>query len=61
MKASYFFNFTDPQGVRHAQQGELYIPGTDHSNLTVTVLPSNKVEMNVPTDRVAWESWFGLL
>jgi len=62
MKASYSFNFTDPQGARHTEQGELYISGYDNSNLTVTILPSTAVEMNVPTPRlVFWESWFGFL
>jgi len=62
MKASYSFNFTDPQGLRHAEQGELYISGTDSSNLTVTILPPNTVKMDVPEDRlVSWESWFGFL
>jgi len=62
MKASYSFNFTDQQGARHSEQGESYISGTDSSNFTVTILPSNTVKMDVPTDRmVSWESWFGFL
>lgn len=62
MKSSYSFNFSDPQGEQHTEKGETYIPGNDSSIITVTILPSNKVEMTLPTDRlVSWESWFGLL
>jgi hypothetical protein len=62
MKSSYFFNFTDPQGVHHTEQSVTYIYGNDSSNVTVTILPSSTVEMNVPTyPFVSWESWFGLL
>jgi len=62
MKSSYYFNFTDPQGTRHTEQGELYISGTDSDTHTVVILPSNKVEISLPTGRlVSWESWFGFL
>lgn len=61
MSSSYSFNFTDPQGVRRTEQGEMYVSGTDSSNLRVTIFPSSKVEMSLPTHRVSWESWFGLL
>lgn len=62
MKSSYYFNFTDSQGTRHTEQGELYISGTDSNAHTVVILPSNKVEMSPPTGRlVSWESWFGFL
>ena len=61
MKSSYSFNFTDRQGVRHTEQGETYIYANDSSNVTVTVLPSSRVEMSLPTHPlVSWENWFGL-
>jgi hypothetical protein len=62
MKSSYYFNFTDSQGTRHTEQGELYISGTDSDTHTVVILPSNKVEMSFPRfHSVSWESWFGFL
>jgi hypothetical protein len=62
MKSSYYFNFTDSQGTRHTEQGELYITGTDSDTHTVVILPSNKVEISLPTGRlVSWESWLGFL
>ena len=62
MKSSYYFNFTDSQGTRHTEQGELYITGTDSDTHTVVILPSNKVEISLPRARlVSWESWFGFL
>lgn len=61
MKSSYFFNFIDPQSVRHIEQGNLDIGGTDSYDIKVTILPSNKVEMSLPTHRVSWESWLSLL
>jgi hypothetical protein len=62
MKSSYYFNFTDSQGPRHTEQGELYITGTDSDIHKVVILPSNKVEIRLPTGRlVSWESWFGFL
>lgn len=62
MKSSFSFNFTDAQGERHTEQSETYIPANDTSTITVTIDPSNKVEMSLPTGSlVSWESWFGLL
>jgi hypothetical protein len=62
MKSSYYFNFTDSQGTHHTQQGELYITGTDSDTHKVVILPSNKIEISLPTGRlVSWESWFGFL
>lgn len=61
MKSSYSFNFSDSQGERHSERSETYIPGNDSSVITVTVFPSIKVELTLPTYRVSWESWFGLL
>jgi hypothetical protein len=61
-KASYSLNFTDPQGIRHSEQSELYITGTDSSNLTVIIVTPDTVKMDVPKGRlVSWESWFGFL
>lgn len=62
MKSAYYFNFTDSQGTRHTEQGDLYISGTDSDTHTVVILPFNKVEISEPTGRlVSWESWFGFL
>lgn len=62
MSSKYYFNFTDSQGTRHTEQGDLYISGTDSNTHTVVILPSNKVEISEPTGRlVSWESWFGFL
>ena len=62
MKSSYYFNFTDSQGTSHTEHGELYITGTDSDTRTVVILPSNKVEISLPTGRlVSWESWLGFL
>lgn len=62
VKSSYSFRFSDPRGERHTQQSETYIPGNDKSVITVTILPSNQIEMTLPTSSlVSWESWFGLL
>ena len=62
MKSSYYFNFTDSQGTRHTEDGELYITYNDIDTHTVVILPSNKVEISLPRARlVSWESWFGFL
>jgi len=62
MKSSYFLNFTDAQGIHHTEAGETYVPGDDSADIQMTVLPSRKVEMDLPRHHlISWESWCGFL